>query len=82
MLEFKLGCYSVPNRGPRQYSTHHYTKRDMLAYMSKHIVRTIAWWSGASNNIKIVVQMISTFILRAYKLLTLIEKIEITPLPL
>jgi len=56
--------------------------RDMLACMSKDIARTLVWWSGASNNIKIVVQMISTFTLRAYKLLTLIEKIEITTLPL
>jgi hypothetical protein len=54
----------------------------MLAYMSKDIARTIVWWSEAINNIKIVVQMISTFTLRAYKLLTLIEKIEITTLPL
>ena len=69
-------------RGLNLYSTHHYTKRDMLAYMSKDIARTIVWWSGASNNIKIVVQMISTFTLRAYKLLTLIKKLEITTLPL
>ena len=69
-------------RGLNLYSTHHYTKHDMLAYMSKDIARTIVWWSGASNNIKIVVQMISTFTLRAYKLLTLIKKLEITTLPL
>ena len=36
-------------RGLNLYSTHHYTKRDMLAYMSKDIARTIVWWSGGKQ---------------------------------
>ena len=36
-------------RGLKLYCTHHYTKRDMLSYMSKDIARTIVWWSGGKQ---------------------------------